>query len=128
MELKYQLKTSMIDLQPSFNRTFMELKLQYVALQDVFKQVLIVPLWNWNAEGAATGFTEAAVLIVPLWNWNLAKATFDAANNSVLIVPLWNWNKRSVAWTDTGVFVLIVPLWNWNTAKVHYPMYLEKMF
>ena len=46
MELKYQLKTSMIDLQPSFNRTFMELKLQYVALQDVFKQVLIVPLWN----------------------------------------------------------------------------------
>ena len=21
--------------------------------------VLIVPLWNWNAEGAATGFTEA---------------------------------------------------------------------
>ena len=59
----------------SFNRTFMELKLQYRNwTKDFFTSVLIVPLWNWNRVVDDKNYPDEYVLIVPLWNWNYVQS------------------------------------------------------
>ena len=37
-----------------FNRTFMELKLVTLTVFEVDREVLIVPLWNWNNTASAS--------------------------------------------------------------------------
>ena len=48
MELKYTLQTDKTYNSDSFNRTFMELKFVEKTTTKDDKEVLIVPLWNWN--------------------------------------------------------------------------------
>ena len=103
--------------------------------RNAFDLVLIVPLWNWNIEGALNSH-RYWVLIVPLWNWNKGnKDGYDKGYNgsnctfmelkslneynfslsdTVLIVPLWNWNDKRPTSCHNPNKVLIVPLWNWN--------------
>ena len=121
--------------QQRFNRTFMELKWNSCNWHVRVRQVLIVPLWNWNSnrtrwqvilfcfnrtfmelksQRGVIPLARLLVLIVPLWNWNrtaLFTLNIDAV---VLIVPLWNWNRHCTIWGCGRHYVLIVPLWNWN--------------
>ena len=48
----------------------MELKWEKFAKSVKDKQVLIVPLWNWNQGTCTRPLEVETVLIVPLWNWN----------------------------------------------------------
>ena len=71
MELKlYASRASQLKLVGS-NRTFMELKLFSSMRREGASPVLIVPLWNWNANRRWWAARGAWVLIVPLWNWNI---------------------------------------------------------
>ena len=49
MELKYNWKKEKFDIRNCFNRTFMELKFCIMQRRWAPWGVLIVPLWNWNA-------------------------------------------------------------------------------
>ena len=60
-----------------------------------YHDVLIVPLWNWNACWLNRFFWAGAVLIVPLWNWNACWLNRFFWAGAVLIVPLWNWNRAT---------------------------------
>ena len=118
---------------------------EYANHASNYRNVLIVPLWNWNRSawnpsgnrGSRSNrtFMELKwwthncdnllfhVLIVPLWNWN-GTATCDSIGCCcVLIVPLWNWNLSNALLAEFLPEVLIVPLWNWNMADV-----LSRMF
>ena len=104
-------------------------------MEETPYNVLIVPLWNWNAyagdnrrrslrfnrtfmELKLTGFD---CIFAPLRSFNrtfmeLKYTLIVAAKGriAVLIVPLWNWNVRGLAAPLSRKNVLIVPLWNWN--------------
>ena len=117
----------------------MELKLIIKITEHTVKNVLIVPLWNWNRLPARGRSHTRSVLIVPLWNWNDERLRYVTAACGVLIVPLWNWNmgcksknnrwlsinctvvelkRRRVTTSNKISNVLIVPLWNWNRETI----------
>ena len=73
----------------------MELKSDLQKSDTGEREVLIVPLWNWNSDIMQFPWDEGYVLIVPLWNWNFSKNDFAWESVAVLIVPLWNWNRKS---------------------------------
>ena len=91
MELKSMRNSRSIMSNNSFNRTFMELKFSCKKSIRFSKDVLIVPLWNWN-------------YLVPYLRWKSRRfnRTFMELKlisnflilfgDNVLIVPLWNWN------------------------------------
>ena len=60
----------------------MELKSQIWIEYQIRMKVLIVPLWNWNADAEAFNLDDKFVLIVPLWNWNLDVSNFDTSKVS----------------------------------------------
>ena len=70
MELKLQWRVLISSVIWRFNRTFMELKLDFKLEAVSVSPVLIVPLWNWNNFPESAVVHLLAVLIVPLWNWN----------------------------------------------------------
>ena len=114
MELKWvRFRTKSLPLSSS-NRTFMELKYDYRDKTIFFRDVLIVPLWNWNSD------TICLHLGDPSSNRTFMELKFDGCrgcyfkHQKVLIVPLWNWNR--ILWSSSimNKKVLIVPLWNWN--------------
>ena len=73
----------------------MELKSQIWIEYQIRMKVLIVPLWNWNADAEAFNLDDKFVLIVPLWNWNSVDDATKIQLLKVLIVPLWNWNENN---------------------------------
>ena len=99
---------------PSFNRTFMELKFISCFLVCSPIGVLIVPLWNWNYGWhrrvlGGTGFNRTFMELKSTSDISTLKKKVE-----VLIVPLWNWNYSTLSLFSLLINVLIVPLWNWN--------------
>ena len=101
----------------------------------VRKQVLIVPLWNWNnswhtkgnaADSSNRTFMELksikiystenseVVLIVPLWNWNMNKYVREVMANKGSNRTFMELKSLIPYWMASKSPVLIVPLWNWN--------------
>ena len=70
MELKYRSQQRRQQHRHGSNCTFMELKWVKAAKEQKAKEVLIVPLWNWNIHWDNWTNKLIIVLIVPLWNWN----------------------------------------------------------
>ena len=70
MELKLQTLIRRSIILNSFNRTFMELKLRIHQIRIQTSCVLIAPLWNWNNQILSQSEKKRTVLIAPLWNWN----------------------------------------------------------
>ena len=80
MELKWFTQIIRNRQQRSSNCTFMELKFLSSLVRFYQKKVLIVPLWNWNADLFFVSPYCPSVLIVPLWNWNLFWPVTTALN------------------------------------------------
>ena len=68
MELKFPCAPQGAPQYSRSNRTFMELKFDYLTGVLPRAQVLIVPLWNCNQVNQSLTEGAMPVLIVPLWN------------------------------------------------------------
>ena len=98
------------------------------------KEVLLVPLWNWNNLALDLPDDLNKVLLVPLWNWNIYT---DGENHAAICFTRtfmelklecdkFKENKEEfysyLYGIETHLYnafllfqvVLLVPLWNWN--------------
>ena len=116
MELKLITILSFLVSIDRSNRTFMELKWHSRPRGGRGSEVLIAPLWNWNAfgqhlydwcnEGSNRTFMELkfdcwqvfhyirGVLIAPLWNWNrhcLRSPVEPYSSNRTFMELKYNW-------------------------------------
>ena len=96
---------------------------EYANHASNYRNVLIVPLWNWNRSawnpsGNRGSRSNRTFMELKWWTHNCDNLLFH-----VLIVPLWNWNLSNALLAEFLPEVLIVPLWNWNMADV-----LSRMF
>ena len=130
----------------TFNRTIVELKLFvlpfYLRLPG---QLLIEPLWNWNAAVWNLPGVIHGLLIAPLWNWNskdigIASPSTLAFNRTIVelklrlqvqpLVSSKTFNRTIVelkryspfAFSFLGGRLLIAPLWNWNLLESLTPL------
>ena len=119
----------------SFNRTFMELKLNQLNPKEFQDLVSIVPLWNWNSDGEHFNVNPFRVSIVPLWNWNIRWSTMQKRvvwfqsylygieinlqkTNPLLYRAFQSYLygiEIQIYYSHFKIYnVSIVPLWNWN--------------
>ena len=92
MELKPTKEACAIKARHSINRTFMELKPRTRYKFRAHVNVLIEPLWNWNAE------RKRAIWLTGRINRTFmelkpSRSEYDYQSQAVLIEPLWNWNS-----------------------------------
>ena len=139
-----QLLTPYDNEQVPFNRTSMELKLDFhTILCRLGYQLLIEPVWNWNFTLSERPLPGALVdlLIEPVWNWNCSTDrsirkpiflfTFNRTSmeskpatlhyvstigviTRLLIEPVWNRNGLLIGNWFRNTLLLIEPVWNWN--------------
>ena len=101
------------------NRTFMELKYMTSGLEFTLTTVLIVPLWNWNAQGGQQDNRDGGSNRTFMELKFFLTFTYNDANlrsNRTFMELKWIcWS-----WQTTSLFVLIVPLWNWNYLSLNF--------
>ena len=109
-------------------------------LDDMQRNVLIEPLWDWNyilsimSWAAYKCFNRTIVGLKYPYGFHLYHLCFCFNRTIVglkyitrkrrkflcvfvLIEPLWDWNGKTNSIWDKWLKVLIEPLWDWNIAK-----------
>ena len=81
----------------TFNRTSMESKHLYVAIDEVdFGYLLIEPVWNRNCPAASNCSWMFSLLIEPVWNRNSNIQVIEVSAEDLLIEPVWNRNHSYI--------------------------------